>query len=343
MKSGLRRPRVAEHAKRERSREGAVDDAEAQRLRQENAVLGCAIEELLRDEGLSASLKGGPITRERSDTALNNIVKSLVAENARLRHRAATWKQRALEESALVDELWEVALALPAIEYLKDGERKASTEELQAELARERKERNRVEAGRAGDFLQIARLEDEVEQLRQLASTTATTAASSSSKRAITRLLPPQRLPLQQPSEEAGPGAQSALPQRPNAASCSALVGGSSSSSTIIQSAFSAKQLAALRGGTTSGKVVTDSTGRKVGQFIPRSSSNHEPGRPTTIEYDGGKEDEDAAPMALCGNAGGGGTADGEIIQSHQQTSGIREDRRQRLVVQQCSSSSPGE
>eukprot|EP00392_Amoebophrya_sp_AT5.2_P014911 g15089.t1 len=78
---------------------------QVQRLQRENGILGRAIEELLRKRDTSA------------------ILQNLFQENTQLRDRLQHWKGRALAEAAVIEDLRDVTMALPARSFCVIGEK----------------------------------------------------------------------------------------------------------------------------------------------------------------------------------------------------------------------------
>ena len=80
------------------------------KLREENAILGKAIEELMKAkrESLGTEDQG-----HGAETSADITIRVLRNENKVLRDRVTSWKSRALQEAALVDELRKITGILP--------------------------------------------------------------------------------------------------------------------------------------------------------------------------------------------------------------------------------------
>jgi len=83
------------------------------KLRDENAVLGRAIEQLLETKQLHEFDIRRTYNKRSGDPAPLSPEGSLLLENKLLKQRLASWKERALEESRLVDELRKIAEIIP--------------------------------------------------------------------------------------------------------------------------------------------------------------------------------------------------------------------------------------
>lgn len=105
---------VREFSRRPASRPNNLDSSDEaySKLREENAILGKAIEELMKAKRES-SLGTEETQTHGAETSADITIRVLRNENKVLRDRVTSWKSRALQEAALVDELRKITGILP--------------------------------------------------------------------------------------------------------------------------------------------------------------------------------------------------------------------------------------